>query len=92
MTLGEYAKMVTDEIVACAEWMSDVSDVIGSVDQLMNECKVPAAQTKWFWQEVISQLTARRPIEENEVSDWITAAVDEVLQQLDSNGIELEYA
>lgn len=87
-TLGDYAKTVTDEIIACAEWMSDVRDVIESADERLTLNNVPFDETKWFWQEVAHQLIARRPVEEGDFAECLTAAVQEVLEELDSYGLE----
>ena len=76
MTLGEFAKSIAQEIADCAAWSSNVRAVIGSAAELLYD--LPAAQMRWFWQEVANELTARRPIEEGEQAQRITAAIREV--------------
>ncbi len=76
MTLGEFARSIADEIADRAAYRSDVRGVIGEASQLLAD--LPISQMKWFWQEVAWQLTAHRPIEQDERSEHITAALDEV--------------
>jgi hypothetical protein len=80
MTLGEFAKNIAEEIAGCAEWRSDVRAVIGSAAELLYD--LPAAQMRWFWQEVADELTARRPIEQGEQAEQITAAISAVQEAL----------
>ncbi len=80
MTLGEFARDIANEISDRAECMSDVRGVIGEAAQLLED--LPASQMKWFWEEVASQLTAHRPIEEGELANCITAAIGQVQQAL----------
>ncbi len=76
MNLGEFAKSIADELADRAVCRSDVRGVIGEASQVLAD--LPKSQMKWFWQEVAGQLTAHRPIEQDERSDRITAVLDEV--------------
>ncbi len=82
MTLGEFARSIAEEMAEC----TDVRAVIGSAADLLDD--LPGPQMKWFWEEVAAQLTARRPIEQDEFADRITAALDAVFGELAARGLQ----
>jgi hypothetical protein len=84
MTLGEFARSVSREIVACARKRSDVRDVIGSAAEFLADNHLPPLQMQWFWQQVADHMTAHRPIEEDEFTGYLTAALNAVHDEITS--------